>query len=88
MENTKTYLILLSVIFLVGGLVVGYFYGVASGKEQGRVALLAEQEAVAQQAIDEVKEAANPFSDEDQVVNPFKQDYENPFSGSSNPFSQ
>ncbi|MFC1756981.1 hypothetical protein ACFLZC_02415 [Patescibacteria group bacterium] len=80
MENTKTYLILLSIIFLIGGLIGGYYYGMASGKEQGREALLVEQELLAQQAIEELKEAANPFSEEDQTVNPFKQDYENPFS--------
>lgn len=88
MEESKNYLIILPIVLLVIGLVVGYFFGVKVGDKQGRAALLAEQEAAAEKALEEAKEAANPFSKEDQTVNPFKEDYQNPFSGTNNPFSQ
>jgi flagellar basal body-associated protein FliL len=90
----KSYLITLSIVLLVVGLVAGYFYGHAKGIDKGRADLLAEQEQAQQEAaakvLKEVQEAANPFTEEAQVVNPFeKVEYKNPFEGAAvNPFAE
>jgi uncharacterized membrane protein YraQ (UPF0718 family) len=94
MEQSKNHLVLLSIMALVIGLVAGYFYGHAKGIDKGRADLLAQQEQAQQEAaakvLKEVQEAANPFTEEEQVVNPFeKVEYKNPFEGATvNPFAQ
>lgn len=87
MENTqsKTSLVVISIIALLIGLSAGLIYGKSTGKEEGRATLLAEQKTAAEEVL---LEQANPFADET-GVNPFEGSYENPFEGTgANPFAQ
>ena len=53
--------------------------GIEEGKKQGRDELLAEQEQTVQEVINELRAAANPY-EETEEINPFSEGYENPFS--------
>ena len=76
------------VVALVAGAALGYWYGITIGVEQGRIALLAEQQAAEEeakkQAQEEIIQAANPF----ETPNPLESGYENPFKQQVNPFAQ
>jgi len=86
MGQSKFYLAFLLITALMIGLVAGYFYGYSKGTGQGKEDLLAQQQ---EDTLKEIREMANPFSEKEQVVNPFKTEYENPFEGATvNPFSQ
>ncbi len=90
MENntSKTLIIVVAIIALLIGLTAGLMYGKIKGIEDGRAALLAEQEADATAAQEALLEQANPFTDRGEV-NPFEGSYENPFeSATVNPFVQ
>jgi hypothetical protein len=83
--------LVVGIIFLLVGVVGGYYYGLSTGQSVGREALLAEQAAEIEEAKEEAQqqltEAANPF--EDANVNPFEGSYRNPFEGGGvNPFAQ
>jgi hypothetical protein len=95
MENNKkftTLAVVLSVFFaLVAGACGGYYYGnnkgvtegIAAGKTagiaEGRAALLAKQTKEAEENLKAVQEAANPFAEQKNAVNPFQNAYANPF---------
>jgi hypothetical protein len=90
MENntSNTLIVIMVLVALLVGLAVGLMYGKIKGAEEGRAALLAEQEADAIAAQEKLVEQANPFADGGEV-NPFEGSYENPFeSATINPFAQ
>jgi len=90
MENTspKTSMVVVTIIALLIGLSAGLMYGKTKGKEEGRAMLLAEQEAAAVAAQEELLEPANPFADSGEA-NPLEGSYENlPEDGVINPLAQ
>ena len=87
-DGTHTsWVVYVAVAFLIG-LGIGYWYGTVAGKEQGRAALLAEQEVATEEAKkkaqEEIIQAANPF----ETQNPLESGYENPFKQQVNPFAE
>ena len=65
---------------LAFGAVGGYYFGVTKGVASGRQALLDEQAVVEAKKLEEISKQANPFSEAQDVANPFKNMYQNPFA--------
>lgn len=61
---------------------IGVYVGYVAGQKSGRAALLAEQEAAAEEAQKALAEAANPFAETTPTV---ESGYQNPFEA-TNPF--
>ncbi len=84
MNNAK-FMVLSTLLALVGGLVVGYWSGNRLGYERAKADAQATQEAVAKKAVDEATKAANPFKS----VNPLEGVKVDPFENAKkalNPF--
>lgn len=95
MENNKkftTLAVVMSAFFaLAVGICGGYYYGnnkgvadgisagKAAGIAEGQAALLVKQTKEAEENLKTVQEAANPFAEQKNAVNPFQNAYVNPF---------
>lgn len=87
MDNNKK-LVIVAILALIIGVAVGYYYGNSQGEQagidegiaQGRQQILDEQEKKRQEELAKVADEANIFNDIEDVANPFKGTYKNPFA--------
>lgn len=86
--NSNTKLIIGAILALIIGVGGGYYYGNSQGKQaglddgivQGRQQILDEQEKKRQEELAKVADEANIFNDIEDIANPFKDTYKNPFA--------
>lgn len=87
MDNNKK-LVISAILALIVGVAAGYYYGNSQGRQagiddgitQGRQQILDEQEKKRQEELAKVADEANIFNDIEDVANPFKDTYKNPFA--------
>ncbi|MFC1623631.1 hypothetical protein ACFL05_00735 [Patescibacteria group bacterium] len=77
MNNNNT--IIGIVVALAIGVVGGYFYGKNVGLTVGQQQILDQQTAEETAELEEIQEAVNPYAEIEDVANPFKDTYTNPF---------
>jgi flagellar basal body-associated protein FliL len=64
------------IILIVGG---GFYLGYYMGNKKGFLAGKEQGFKDGQKAAQEIRDASNPYTDLENVANPFQQEYENPF---------